>query len=94
MSKPTKKELQGILAAHQEYYGGDDGETIDHLHNTVIIRNYVPDCPGWCGHIALVVHGDACYKDIFYYDFKKERWSLAKSMNEGDYSINPETYNS
>ena len=94
MSKPTKKELQGILKAHQEYYGGDDGETIDHLHNTVIIRNYVPDCPGWRGHIALVVHGDACYKDIFYYDFKKELWSLAESMNEGDYSINPETYNS
>ena len=93
MSKPTKKELQGILAAHQEYYGGDL-LTIDHLHNTVIIRNYVPDCPGWFGHSALVDHGDACYKDIFYYDFEKERWSLAESMNEGDYSINPETYNS
>jgi hypothetical protein len=93
MSKPTKKELQGILEAHQEYYGGDQ-LTLNHLNHVVIIRNYVPDCPGWCGHIALVVHGDACYKDIFYYDFEKERWSLAESMNEGDYSINPETYNS
>ena len=32
MSKPTKKELQGILAAHQEYYGGDE-LTLNHLNH-------------------------------------------------------------
>lgn len=89
--KPTKKELQGILEAHEEYYGGPE-ITLEHLNNVAIIRNYVQDSPGWCGDIALVVHGDACYKDIFYYDYKSDKWSLAESMNEGDYEVNKEVY--
>jgi len=90
--QPTKKELQGILDAHQEWYGTGFDITLDHLTNVAIIRDYVPDSPGWCGHIALVVWGDACYKDIFYYDYESDKWTLAESMNEGDYKVNKEVY--
>ena len=75
--KPTKKELKGILQAHHHYYG-DPYVTLEHLNNVAIIRNYTPDCPGWCGHIALVVHGDSCYKD--------------ESIHEGEYTVNNDAY--
>lgn len=89
--KPTKKELKGILQAHHHYYG-DPYVTLEHLHNVAIIRNYTPDCPGWCGHIALVVHGDSCYKDIFYHDNKTDMWFLAESIHEGEYTVNNDAY--
>jgi hypothetical protein len=92
MCKPTKKELQGILDAHQGWYGTGFDITLDHLTNVAIIRDYVPDCPSWTGHIALVVWGDACYKDIYYYDYQNDKWTLAESMNDGDYKINKEVY--
>ena len=91
MSKPTKKELQGILDAHRDWYGDCD-LTLDHLYNVAIIRDYCPDCPGWTGHIALVVWGSSCFKDIFYYDYESDKWTLAESMNEGHYKANKEVY--
>ena len=52
------------------------------------MKNYTPDCPGWCGDIALVVHGSSCFKDILYKIDGK--WTWVEGMNEGDYNYKKE----
>ena len=77
-----EKELQGMVDALNEHYGGDE-ITTNHLANVAIMEDYVPDSPGWCGDIALIVHGSSCFKDILY---KIEgKWTWVVGMNEGDY---------
>ena len=59
------EELENIAEALNIHYGA--GElTANHLVNVAVMKNYTPDCPGWCGDIALVVHGSSCFKDILY----------------------------
>ena len=77
-----EKELQGMVDALNEHYGGDE-ITTNHLANVAIMGDYVPDSPGWCGDIALIVHGSSCFKAILY---KIEgKWTWVEGMNEGDY---------
>ena len=82
-----EKELQGMVDALNERYGGDE-ITTNHLTNVAIMEDYVPDSPGWCGDIALIVHGSSCFKDILY---KIEgKWTWVEGMNEGDYMYRKE----
>jgi hypothetical protein len=82
------KELKGIANALNDHYGGQE-ITTNHLVNVAILKNYCPDCPGWQGDIALVVHGGgSCFKDILYKIDGK--WTWVESMNEGDYKCNLE----
>ena len=87
MSQPKQKDLDQIAEALNELYG-DFQITEDHLYNVIILDNYVPDSPGWCGDIALVVHGVSCCKDILYRI--KDKWTWVESMNEGEYNHNKE----
>ena len=85
------KELENIAKALNLHYGRTiNGDfTIDHLDNVAVIKNYTPDCPGWCGDIALVVHGGgSCFKDILYKI--NGEWTWVESMNEGDYDFKRE----
>ena len=87
-SEPTKKDLQQIANALNDHYGGFE-ITENHLCNVVILDRYTPDCPGWSGDIALVVHGGgSCFKDILYRI--DDKWTWVESMNEGDYQFNKE----
>ena len=87
MSQPKQKDLDQIAEALNELYR-DFRITEDHLYNVIILDNYVPDSPGWCGDIALVVHGVSCCKDILYRI--KNKWTWVESMNEGEYNHNKE----
>tara|TARA_R100000458_G_C8146285_1_gene155591 strand:+ start:341 stop:619 length:279 start_codon:yes stop_codon:yes gene_type:complete len=89
--KLSKKELENIAKALNLHYGSTiNGDfTINHLDNVAVIKNYTPDCPAWCGDIALVVHGGgSCFKDILYKI--NGEWTWVESMNEGDYEVNKE----
>ena len=87
-SEPTEKDLQQIADALNNHYGGLE-TTKNHLCNVVILDSYTPDCPSWCGDIALVVHGGgSCFKDILYRI--DDKWTWVESMNEGDYQFNKE----
>ena len=89
-----KKNLKYILVATGIHLENDYGKTIngdfepDYLYNVIILDNYVPDSPGWCGDIALVVHGVSCCKDILYRI--EDKWTWVESMNEGEYNHNKE----
>ena len=87
MSQPKQKDLDQIAEALNELYI-DFQITEDHLYNVIILDNYVPDSPGWCGDIALVVHGVSCCKDILYRI--EDKWTWLESMNEGEYKHNKE----
>ena len=87
MSQPKQKDLDQIAEALNELYT-DFQITEDHLYNVIILDNYVPDSPGWCGDIALVVHGVSCCKDILYRI--KDKWTWVESMSEGEYNHNKE----
>ncbi len=81
------EELENIAEALNIHYGA--GElTANHLVNVAVMKNYTPDCPGWCGDIALVVHGSSCFKDILYKIDGK--WTWVEGMNEGDYNYKKE----
>ena len=83
------KELENIAKALNLHYGNGDFFTENHLDNVAVIKNYTPDCPGWCGDIALVVHGGgSCFKDILYKINGELTW--VESMNEGDYNFKRE----
>jgi len=87
MSNPTQKDYQQIAKALNDHYGGFE-ITENHLNNVAILKSYNPDCPSWSGDIALVVHGQSCFKDILYRIDNKRNW--AESMNEGEYNCNKE----
>lgn len=90
MSQPKQKDLNQIAEALNLHYGktiNGDFEP-DYLYNVIILDNYIPDCPGWCGDIALVVHGVSCCKDILYRI--EDKWTWVESMNEGEYNHNKE----
>ena len=82
-----KKDYQQIAEALNSHYGGFE-ITENHLCNVAILESYMPDSPGWAGDIALVVHGESCFKDILYRIDNK--WTWAESMNEGEYDYNKE----
>lgn len=87
MSNPTQKDYQQIAEALNNHYGGFE-ITENHLNNVAILKSYNPDSPSWSGDIALVVHGESCFKDILYRIDNK--WTWVESMNEGDYDCNKE----
>ena len=93
MSQPKQKDLDQIAEALNDRYGfikDKHGEYFceNSLYNVIILDNYVPDCPAWCGDIALVVHGVSCCKDILYRI--EDKWTWVESMNEGEYNHNKE----
>ena len=94
MSKAKQKDLNQIAEALNDRYGfikDKHGEYFcdNNLYNVIILDNYVPDGPGWCEDIALVVHGGgSCFKDIFYRI--EDKWTWVESMNEGEYYHNKE----
>ena len=91
MSIPTETERKEIAEALNEHYGRTiNGDfTANHICNAVILKNYSPDCPGWAGDMALVVHGGgSCFKDILYKI--NDKWTWVESMNEGEYEHNRE----
>ena len=83
-----EKDLQGMVDALNDHYGGIE-ITPNHLTNIAIIEDYVPDSPGWCGDIALIVHGSSCFKDILYRI--EGKWTWVEGMNEGDYTHKEES---
>jgi|TARA_B100000035_G_scaffold89552_2_gene75489 hypothetical protein len=87
MSNPTEKDYEEIAQALNDHYGGFE-ITANHVCNAVILENYCPDSPGWAGDIALVVHGESCFKDILYRIDNK--WTWVEGMNEGEYEHNRE----
>ena len=93
MSQPKQKDLDQIAEALNDRYGlikdkHEDYFCDNNLYNVIILDNYIPDCPGWCGDITLVVHGVSCCKDILYRI--EDKWTWAESMNEGEYHHNKE----
>ena len=63
MSIPTETERKEIAEELNRHYGGFE-ITADHIYNAVILEKYCPDSPGWAGDMALVVHGESCFKDL------------------------------
>tara|TARA_R100000315_G_C5094175_1_gene54080 strand:- start:112 stop:399 length:288 start_codon:yes stop_codon:yes gene_type:complete len=93
MIQPKQKDLDQIAEALNDRYGlikdkHEDYFCDNNLYNVIILDNYVPDCPGWSGDIALVVHGVSCCKDILYRI--EDKWTWVESMNEGEYHRNKE----
>ena len=87
MSIPTETERKEIAEELNKHYGGFE-ITADHIYNAVILEKYCPDSPGWAGDIALVVHGESCFKDILYKI--NDKWTWIESMNEGSYDCKKE----
>ena len=79
------KEYTEIEKALNEYYGDDFFEGRLYEQNCSIIKNYMSDCPSWCGDIALVVGGDSCYKTILHKTNGK--WEVYETMHEGEYTL-------
>jgi len=79
------KEYAKIEKALIEYYGDDYFEGMLSDQRCSIIKNYMSDCPSWCGDIALVVGGDSCYKTILHKT--NDKWEVYETMNEGEYKL-------
>lgn len=54
-------ELRLVLAKH---WGMDPDEVTFDDSNVRFIWDYCPDGPGWCGHLAWVVWGEACFQTL------------------------------
>lgn len=59
------EEIRAVLAAH---WGMDVDEVTFDSDNVRVIERYVPDGPGWCGDLAWVVWGEACFQTILRRD--------------------------
>lgn len=94
MSQPTTDDLKEIAEELNYIYGFSYSDNHseyfceDNLHNVVVLKGYMPDCPAWSGDIALVVHGMSCCKDILYRI--EGKWKWVESMNEGIYEHDKE----
>jgi len=86
MSKVKKRELKEIREVFDRDYGSDASSPEEHEiqeENVAILRNYITDCPGFAGDIALVVFGNDCCKLILYKD--KGTWKVNEHIMEGEY---------
>ena len=79
------KEYTEIEKSLAEYYGDNWFQGRLCKQNCSIIKNYMSDCPSWCGDIALVVGGDSCFKTILHKT--NGRWEIYETMNEGEYKL-------
>ena len=80
-----KKELEKIVKALNDHYGGDDFDKNWLEGRVALIRNYQGDCPSWVGDMALVIGGLDCFKTILYRDSGTEDWYVKEVINEGEY---------
>ena len=73
--KPTSEEYQSLAKAMnlQSFGHEEDSEESDTLLYIsglciAIFDNYVTDCPGWCGKIAIIVYGgDPSFYHLYRY---------------------------
>ena len=80
--KPKKDEISSISKAIYNYYELSKDDLYVDPDRIAIIRNYVSDCPSWCGQIAFVVFGEVCYQLILIRPNDKSNWKVYKDINE------------
>ena len=73
------RQDHAIRHALASYWGMDDDEI--HMNHVHVIKNYMPDGPGWVGDLAWVVYGECCFQTLLKRDPGKD-WTVEYDIND------------
>lgn len=81
--------MAGISTAFHAYHGSDPVDWDIEADNVAIIPSFIPDGPGWCGDVAMVLGGCVSYLTILERNSGADSWRVAHFINEGELAEEP-----